>query len=96
MPRQIFLCQNSSCRDRGAKAVLAAFRQADLPADVTVVASGCLGQCNMGPTARVLPDETWYCRLTPDDVKTIVVEHLQQGNPVEAKLHPRIHRKYSF
>jgi (2Fe-2S) ferredoxin len=45
----------------------------------------------MGATVRVLPDDTWYCRVKPDDVRAIVEQHLKQGRPVAALLHPRFH-----
>lgn len=94
--RQILICQNCTCRDRGSQSVLETFQQADLPDDVEVVASDCLGQCNMGPTVRIVPEETWYCRMTPEDATTIVEQHIKGGEMVEAKLHPRIHLRFSF
>jgi (2Fe-2S) ferredoxin len=95
-PRTVLVCQNCSCRDRGSQAVLAAFQAAELPDDVTAIAADCQGQCNMGPTVRVIPEETWYCRITVADVPQIVEQHLYGGDPVETKLHPRIHRRFSF
>ncbi|WP_072621061.1 (2Fe-2S) ferredoxin domain-containing protein [Spirulina major] len=94
-PRTLLVCQNVNCIRHNGKAVLAAFQAADLPDDVVVEASDCLGQCNMAPNARLVPDEVWYCRLTPEDVPQIVTEHLHNGEPVEAKLHPRIHPRFS-
>lgn len=94
--RSVMVCQNSSCQERGSQAVLEAFQAADLPEDVEAIACGCQGQCNMGPTVRVVPEETWYCRIQPSDVPAIVEQHLKKGQPVEAKLHPRIHMRYSF
>jgi len=76
--------------------VLAAFTAADLPEDVRAIGADCQGQCNMGPTVRIVPEETWYCQVEPEDVAEIVEQHLQNGQPVERKLHPRIHPRYSF
>lgn len=45
----------------------------------------------MGATVRVLPDETWYARVKPEDVPEIVEQHLNQNKPVERLLHPRLH-----
>lgn len=85
------VCQHRSClRQQGAE-VLAAF-QAHQSDNILVAASGCMGQCSSGPTVRVLPDDVWYCRLRPGDVETIVSEHLGQGQPVSAYLHPRFHK----
>jgi (2Fe-2S) ferredoxin len=92
--RSVMVCQNSSCQDRGSRAVLEAFQAAELPEDVEAIACDCQGQCNLGPTVRVVPEETWYCRLSPKDVPRIVEQHLKNGQPVEEKLHPRIHLRY--
>ncbi|MEA5471062.1 (2Fe-2S) ferredoxin domain-containing protein [Spirulina sp. 06S082] len=94
--RTVLVCQNCTCLAQGAKALLEAFQVADLPDDVEIVASDCLGQCNMAPNVRIIPDETWYCRLSPEDVPHIVKQHLHEGKPVAEKLHPRIHSYYSF
>jgi (2Fe-2S) ferredoxin len=91
--RQVLVCQHQSCQRHGSEAVLKAFEQHSVPG-VTVECSGCQGQCNIGPTVRILPDETWYYRVQPEDVPRIVEQHLQQGQPVSDKLNPRIHPRY--
>jgi len=92
--RQILICQYTNCRASGSDQVLAAF-QAQKVAGVTVSACDCQGQCNMGPTVRVLPDNTWYARIQPTDVSEIVEQHLRSGEPVERLLHPRLHLRFS-
>ncbi len=94
--RTLLVCQSGSCLAHGGEAVLAAFKAAELPADVELQAVSCLGQCNLAANARLLPEETWYCRLEAADVERIVREHLHGGDRVEDKLHPRIHRSYHF
>ncbi len=88
--RQILVCQYTDCLANSSAAVLAAFQAASVPGAM-VIGCGCQGQCNMGATVRVLPDDTWYSRVKPDDVRTIVEQHLKQGKPVTALLHPRFH-----
>jgi (2Fe-2S) ferredoxin len=58
---------------------------------VFVAESDCTGQCSSGPTVRVTPEQSWYCRVTPEDVTTIVDQHLMGDRPVESLLHPRFH-----
>ena len=48
---------------------------------ILVAESGCMGQCSSGPTVRIMPDNTWYCRVQPEDVDTIVNQHLKAGPP---------------
>ncbi|HEY9650973.1 MAG TPA: (2Fe-2S) ferredoxin domain-containing protein [Coleofasciculaceae cyanobacterium] len=91
----ILVCQHRSCQAAGSEAVLAAFEAADTR-DFTVKGSDCQGQCSAGPTVRIIPEETWYCRVQPSDVPVIVEQHLHGGKRVEAKLHPRIHMRFSY
>ncbi|MCU0545937.1 MAG: (2Fe-2S) ferredoxin domain-containing protein [Oscillatoriaceae cyanobacterium Prado104] len=91
----VLVCQHQSCLKNDSAAVLAAFEAEQIPG-VTVQASGCQGQCNMGPTVRVVPEEVWYCRVKPSDVPLIVEQHLKGGKPVEALLNPRIHFRFYY
>ncbi|HEY9751405.1 MAG TPA: (2Fe-2S) ferredoxin domain-containing protein [Coleofasciculaceae cyanobacterium] len=95
MPKKcrVLVCQYINCQQNGSVDVLAAF-QAHPVRDVEILASECQGQCNMGPTVHVLPDEVWYCRVKPVDVALICDQHLIMGKPVERLLHPRLHPKF--
>jgi (2Fe-2S) ferredoxin len=90
--KQVLVCQHQSCLAQGSAEVLAAFLAQS--ADHSIVASPCQGQCNLGVTVRVLPDEIWYCRVKPTDVKAIV-QSLQTDQTVDRLLHPRFYRTYS-
>jgi (2Fe-2S) ferredoxin len=87
--KQILVCQYINCVQHRSRTVLEAFLAHPM-ADVEVLGRGCQGQCNLGATVRVLPDEIWYCRVQPEDVPEIV-EQLRQGNRVDRLLHPRFH-----
>jgi len=89
-PLEVLVCQHQSCLAQGSAEVLAHFLAHPVPS-VTIVGSECQGQCNIGATVRVLPDEIWYCRVKPEHVEAIVEQHLKQGEPVQALLHPRFH-----
>lgn len=93
--RCVLVCQYRSCLANGSAEVLAAFEAAEVT-DFKVTGIGCQGQCSSGPTVRIVPEETWYCRVKPSDVPVIVEQHLKVGKPVEEKLHPRIHMRFSF
>lgn len=88
--RFVLVCQHRSCARNGAPEVLAAFQTA-VPAGVFVSGSDCMGQCAAGPTVRVMPDGTWYCRIKPENIPIIVEQHLSADQPVEKLLHPRFH-----
>jgi (2Fe-2S) ferredoxin len=87
MNKQVLVCQYLNCRANDAAEVLAAFLS-DPAAEI--IATECQGQCNMGATVRVLPDQVWYCRVKPEDVPEIIQSHLRQGQPVRRLLHPRL------
>lgn len=93
--RCVLVCQYRSCLANGSAEVLAAFEAAEVT-DFKVTGTGCQGQCSSGPTVRIVPEETWYCRVEPTDVPVIVEQHLKGGKPVEEKLHPRIHMRFSL
>lgn len=89
--RRILVCQNTSCLERDSAKVLAAFRAEKLPSNIKVTASGCQGQCSVGATVRLVPDEVWYCRVKPQDVP-MICDRLCRGEVVSEKLNPRIHQ----
>ena len=91
MPNKtVLVCQNRTCKASGSVKVLQAF-QNNSDTDVEVIGSGCLGQCGNGPMVLVLPEETWYSRVAPHKVKTLVEQHLDRGQPVKSMLYPVKH-----
>ncbi|WP_250122261.1 (2Fe-2S) ferredoxin domain-containing protein [Chroococcidiopsis sp. CCMEE 29] len=86
----VLVCQNRTCRKQGAGKVLTAFQAYSMP-DVTVIGSGCLGQCGMGPMVKVIPAQVWYCRVQPDEVPAVVKRHLLGGQPIATMLYPKFH-----
>lgn len=91
--KQVLVCQHRTCTKDGSAEVLAAL-QASNNSDYTVSGCGCLGLCGSGPMVLVLPDHTYYWHVHPQETKTIVAEHLQEGNPVRAMMHPRLHQNF--
>lgn len=47
-----------------------------------VVTTGCFGFCEKGPMIKVLPENTIYTKVKPEDAKDIVEEHLVRGRPL--------------
>ena len=55
--------------------------------NVTVSQTGCIGMCRLEPMVEVYvpgQEKVTYVKVKPDMVEKIVVEHLVNGNPVEA------------
>jgi len=91
----VFVCHNvrpegaprPSCTSDGKSDLHAQLLQlakaAGLEGKVRINKSGCLDQCEHGPTVVVYPDAVWYGNVQPADAAAIVQEHLIDGKPVE-------------
>ncbi|MCC5637818.1 (2Fe-2S) ferredoxin domain-containing protein [Nostoc sp. CHAB 5844] len=84
------VCQNRTCKKQGAAKVLEALKNLPVP-DVTVTASGCLGQCGNGPMVLVLPEMVWYSGVQPNEIPRLVEQHLLCGERVKQMLYYRFH-----
>ena len=83
----VLVCGGTGCTSSGSKAVQDAFSENikafGLSEEVKLVQTGCFGLCALGPVVIIYPDGTFYSRVTPEDVKEIVEEHLLKGRIVE-------------
>ncbi len=83
----VLVCGGTGCTSSGSLAVQKAFTENieafGLSEEVKLVQTGCFGLCALGPVVIVYPDGTFYSRVTPEDVKEIVEEHLLKGRIVE-------------
>ena len=55
--------------------------------DVQVITIGCFGFCEKGPIVKVMPDNTFYTQVKPDDAVEIVAEHVIKGRRVNRLLY---------
>jgi len=96
---QILICGGTSCSDKQSEA-LADNLKLELEAnalenDIKVVRSGCFGLCNLGPVVKIVPGDVMYVKVTPDDAREIVSEHIMKGNKVERLLYKNQLKKNS-
>ena len=63
-------------------------RRHNLVPQVRANRSGCLDQCELGPTVVIYPQGIWYGHVTPDDVPRIVEETIQRGRVLKDLLIP--------
>jgi len=54
---------------------------------VQVVKTGCFGFCEKGPIVKILPDQSFYVEVKPEDAERIVAEHFLKGRPVKELLY---------
>jgi len=87
----VLVCGGTGCASSGSNEVMDTFKEEisslGLEEEVLVVPTGCHGMCEMGPIVVVYPEGTFYCRVTPEDVKEIAEEHLYKGRVVERLLY---------
>ena len=92
--RHIFICCNQreaghprgSCDPDADDGLQKAFKKAlaerGLNRRVRANKSGCLDQCEHGPTVVVYPDTVWYGFVTDQDITEIIDSHIVGGIPV--------------
>jgi len=59
----------------------------NLQDDVQVILTGCFGFCEKGPIVKVMPDNTFYTEVKPEDAKEIIAEHIIKGRKVTRLLY---------
>ncbi|TVR04761.1 MAG: NADH-quinone oxidoreductase subunit NuoF [Spirochaetaceae bacterium] len=51
--------------------------------DVQIVKTGCFGFCEKGPIVKILPDESFYVEVKPEDATELIDEHVIKGRTVK-------------
>lgn len=78
--KQVLVCGNADCADRGSVALIGNLRreikQAGAAKQVRITRTSCMGRCGEGPTVVVYPDGIWYREVQADDAAELVSEHL--------------------
>lgn len=93
----ILVCGGSACQSSDSVSIFenlkAEINQAGLSDSVKVIQTGCFGFCEKGPIVKVLPDETFYVQVKPEDAADIVASHIIKGIPVERLLYVKTKRR---
>lgn len=87
----ILICGGTGCSSSGSGDIIDSFNKAleekGLKDEVQIVRTGCFGFCEQGPIVKVLPDDTFYVKVTEKDVENIVNEHIIKGRRVQRLLY---------
>lgn len=87
----VLVCAGTGCQSSQSDLIYSTLRDEidwkGLKDDVQVIRTGCFGFCEKGPIVKVLPDNTFYTQVTPDDVKEIIDEHIIKGRRVNRLLY---------
>ena len=88
---QVLCCSGSACYGSGSLKIIDKLiheiAENGLGSRVDVVATGCFGFCAKGPIVRIMPDNTTYVQVKPEDVEEIVHSHIIEGKLVERLLY---------
>lgn len=95
----VLVCGGTGCRASSSQGIIAKLRETletkQLGEEVQVIATGCFGFCEQGPIVKIMPDNTFYTRVTPEDAGEIVNEHVVKGRKVERLLYKDPERRES-
>nr|WP_167957317.1 NADH-quinone oxidoreductase subunit NuoF [Anaerosporobacter faecicola] len=87
----ILVCGGTGCKssnsDMIVKNLRAALEEEHLTDRVNVTMTGCFGFCEKGPIVKILPDNTFYTEVKPEDAAEIVKQHIVNNEKVEKLLY---------
>jgi NADH:ubiquinone oxidoreductase subunit F (NADH-binding)/(2Fe-2S) ferredoxin/NAD-dependent dihydropyrimidine dehydrogenase PreA subunit len=87
----ILVCGGTGCKASQSELIKSHFKtrlnEYGLSDEIQVVLTGCFGFCEKGPIVKILPDNTFYTQVTPEDVSEIIDEHIIKGRQVERLLY---------
>jgi len=87
----LLVCGGTSCHASESDAIVCNLRDEleakGLMDSVQVIMTGCFGFCEKGPIVKVMPDNTIYVKVKPEDAQTIVEEHVIKGRKVTRLLY---------
>ncbi len=82
----VLCCGGTGCKASASDEIIANFerilKEKGLQDEVQVVKTGCFGFCEKGPIVKMLPDNTFYTQVKPEDVEKIINEHIIKGRKV--------------
>ncbi len=87
----MLVCGGTGCRASASEMLYENLKkevkEQGLENDVQVITTGCFGFCEKGPIVKVIPDNTFYVSVEPEDAGEIVAEHALKGRQVERLLY---------
>lgn len=87
----ILVCAGTGCHASASDLLLHKLQdeinEKQLTDEVQVIGTGCFGFCEKGPIVKIIPDNTFYTQVTPEDAVEIVAEHIIKGRKVTRLLY---------
>ncbi|MDD2242648.1 MAG: NADH-quinone oxidoreductase subunit NuoF [Bacteroidales bacterium] len=96
---QILCCCDTNCAashgDKIADSLSELVKSAKVSDKVDIIKTGCFGFCEKGPIVKIVPDNTFYTEVKPEDAEEIFKTHVMGGKRVERLLFedPKTHQR---
>ena len=88
---QILICGGTGCKASSSQGITENLQKAiernGITDKVDVITVGCFGFCEKGPIVKIIPDNTFYTQVTPEDAEEIISEHIIGGRRIERLLY---------
>lgn len=93
--KHVFVCGGGDCSPRGDGGenlfrrlrrkllVRGLLHGGNLPGDIRVAKTSCIGGCGHGPMIAIYPEGVFYSEVSLDDLEEIIENHLLQNRLVE-------------
>jgi NADH:ubiquinone oxidoreductase subunit F (NADH-binding)/(2Fe-2S) ferredoxin len=87
----ILVCGGTGCEsnkgDEIYRGLIADAEKLGVKDEVQIVKTGCFGFCEAGPIVKVLPEESFYVNVKPEDTHEIIAEQILKGREVPRLLY---------
>lgn len=88
--KHVLICGGTGClsskSNKIAENMNAILKEKGMADDVKVVLTGCFGFCEKGPIVKIMPENTFYVEVKPEDAGRIIEEDLIKGKKIETLL----------
>jgi NADP-reducing hydrogenase subunit HndC len=85
--KQILVCGGTGCNSKQSEEIIdnlnLELEALALENEIHVIRSGCFGLCELGSVLKIMPDDSIYVKVTPEDAAEIISEHIVKGKKVE-------------
>lgn len=85
--KHIMVCGGSGCKSNQSDTIVEKLKleldAKKLNDEVQVIITGCFGLCDKGAVMKVLPDNTIYTHIAPNNISQIIDEHIIKGKKVK-------------
>jgi len=88
---EVLVCGGTGCKSSRSDNIIENIKDEiiknNLSHNASVKMTGCFGFCEKGPIVKIIPDNTFYINVSPEDATEIVNEHIIKGKIVERLLY---------